>query len=136
MIIYIRRLITLKKITYKKMIALIMMVALSGVIFISCDTDDDAEGKSYSGTAAGYSSDVTVDVTVGEDGKINAIDVDADGETAEVGGKAAPTVAEAIVAKQSLAVDTVAGATITCNAVITATENALKEAGVDTEALK
>jgi fumarate reductase flavoprotein subunit len=136
MIIYIRRFNTLKKITYKKLIALLMMVVLSGVMFIGCDTEDEAEGKSYNGTAAGYSSDVTVEVTVGDDDKITAINVDAKGETPEVGGKAAPTVAESIVEKQSLAVDTVAGATITSNAVITATENALKEAGIDTEALK
>jgi len=98
------------------------------------DKDSDAvDGTTYTGTAQGYEGEVTVKVTVAKDGTINAIDVDAPDETKEVGGAAAPKVAKSIIANQSLAVDTVSGATITSNAVISATEAALKEAGIDTE---
>ncbi|BCJ93758.1 FMN-binding protein [Anaerocolumna cellulosilytica] len=92
--------------------------------------------KTYTATAAGYGGDVTVEVALTEDGKIGNIKVDAPKETPELGGAAAPKVAEAIVSKQSLTVDTISGATVTSEAVIKAAEEALKKGGVDTEALK
>jgi len=116
-----------------------MFLCIISVFAIGCSKKEDTdkvEGKTYTASAVGYGGDVTVEVTVSEDGTINSINVDAPKETKEVGGAAAPKVAEAIIAEQSLAVDTVAGATITSQAVISATESALKEAGIDTEALK
>ena len=123
---------------HKRINFLIMMVAIIGVLLVGCSKDDNSEtyGKSYKATAKGYGGDVTVDVTVATDGKINAIKVDAPDESPDKGGVAVPKIAEEIIATQSLSVDAVSGATVTSNAVLSATEKALKDAGVDTEALK
>ena len=85
----------------------------------------------YTATAKGYSSDVKVTVTVAKDGAISDIKVDASGETPDLGGKAAPSICEQVKKKQSTAVDTVTGATITSNATLTAITEALSQAGVD-----
>lgn len=123
---------------YMKFFMLISLFCFLSLSLMGCkDKDSDSvDGTTYTGTAQGYEGEVTVKVTVAKDGTINAIDVDAPDETKEVGGAAAPKVAKSIISNQSLAVDTVSGATITSNAVISATEAALKEAGIDTEALK
>lgn len=117
---------------------LLLTVVLLGGLLSGCaksNTNSETK-KTYTATAAGYGGDVTVEVALTDDGKIGSIDVDAPKETPEIGGTAAPKIAEAIVSKQSLTVDTVTGATVTSNAVIKATEEALKKGGADTEALK
>ena len=95
-----------------------------------------AKAGTYTASAKGYSSDVKVTVTIGNDGSISDIKVDASGETAELGGKAAPKICDEVKSKQSLAVDTVTGATITSNATITALTDALSQAGADLGKLK
>ncbi len=90
-----------------------------------------AKAGTYTATAKGYSSDVKVTVTVAKDGAISDIKVDASGETADLGGKAAPSICEEVKKKQSIAVDTVTGATITSNATLTAITEALSQSGVD-----
>lgn len=129
----------MKSMKHFKLTLLIMSLFLLSLFVTGCGNEaenDKVEGKTYTATVQGYGGDVTVHVTVGDDGTINAINVDAPEEVIEVGGAAASKIAKAIIAEQSLAVDTVSGATITSNAVISATEAGLKEAGVDTEALK
>lgn len=96
----------------------------------------DAKAGTYEAAEKGFGGDVTVTVTVDESGKVTAVDVAADGETPDLGGKAAPKMAQAILDSQSLAVDTVSGATITSQAVLTATEAALSQAGIDVAAWK
>lgn len=90
----------------------------------------------YTATEKGFGGDITAKVTIAEDGSIQAIDVTADSETPDIGGKAAPQLAEKIVETQSLGVDTVSGATVTSTALLTAVTTALTEAGADVEALK
>lgn len=90
-----------------------------------------AKEGTYTASAQGYSSTVKATVTIGKDGKVSDIKVDASGETAELGGKAAPTIADQVVKNQSLAVDTVSGATVTSNATITAIKDALSQAGAN-----
>ena len=122
---------------HMKINCLIIMVAITGVLLVGCSKDNsDTGGKSYKASAKGYGGDVTVDVTVAADGKINVIKVDASDESPDKGGLAADKIAEEIIATQSLSVDAVSGSTVTSNAVLNATETALKDAGVDTEALK
>jgi fumarate reductase flavoprotein subunit len=128
----------MKKINRTTTIFVLLTVVIFSTFLGGCaktDTGTDTN-KTYTATAAGYGGDVTVEVTLTEDGKIGTVKVDAPKETPELGGAAAPKVAEAIVSKQSLAVDTVSGATVTSEAVIKAAEEALKKGGVDTEALK
>lgn len=129
----------MKSIKHFKFTLLIMSLFFLSLFVMGCRNEAEknkVEGKTYTATEKGYGGDVTVKVTVGDDGTINAINVDAPEETVEIGGAAATEIAKAIIDKQSLAVDTVSGATITSNAVISATEAALKESGVDTEALR
>ncbi len=128
----------MNNIIIRKMICRILLISLIGLLLPGCKNNDssDAENKKYSASVAGYGGDVTVEVTATKTGKIGTLRVDASEETPEIGGAAASRMAKTIVAKQSLSIDTVSGATITCNAVLSAAESALKEAGIDTEALK
>ena len=111
---------------------------VSGLLLTGCSyiNTKNPQNQKYSATVAGYGGDITVEVTTTDSGKIGTMRVDASKETPDIGGKAAPRVAKSIVAKQSLSIDSISGATITCKAVLTAAETALQEAGVDTEALK
>ena len=63
------------------------------------------------------------------------IDVDASGETENIGQTAAPQIADKVVETQSLAVDSISGATYTSAAVIAAITDALQQAGVDSTAV-
>lgn len=95
-----------------------------------------AKAGTYEATQKGFGGDVTVTVTVDDSGNVTAVEVTADSETPDLGGKAAPKIAQDILDTQSLAVDTVSGATITSEAVLAAAEDALSQAGIDVEAWK
>lgn len=99
-------------------------------------SESEFTGKegAYTGTAKGYGGDVTVTVSIDEFGTVIGFSTLAEAETPEIGGKAAEQLTEAIMANQSLAVDAIAGATITSNGVIEAAKAALTEAGIDAEA--
>lgn len=116
----------------------IILISVLGLLLTGCNYRDskDPANKKFSATVAGYGGDVTVEVTATENGKIGSLKVDAPNETPDIGGTAAPRVAKTIVANQSLSIDTISGATITCDAVLNAAEIALRQAGLDTEALK
>ena len=89
----------------------------------------------YTATAKGMDGDVTVAVTVSSDA-IQSIAVTDDNETAGVGDKALKIVSDAIVADQSLAVDSVSGATVSSAAMKSAVADALGQAGGDADAWK
>lgn len=94
-----------------------------------------AKAGTYTASAKGYASDVKVTVTVDDAGLIKKIDVDAAGETENIGQAAAPQIADQVVETQSLNVDSVSGATYTSTATMTAIKDALKQAGVDSTAV-
>lgn len=102
------------------------------------------DGKSstgtYKGTGIGYGGSnqpIEVEITLSADKKLTAINVTAKpGETASVGGMAVKPYTDAIVAAQSIRVDTVAGATATCVGIRQAVQNALKAAGMTPNDLK
>ena len=98
--------------------------------------DSQIKAGTYQAVEKGFGGEVAVTVTVDESGKVTALEVTADAETPDLGGKAAPKMAQTILETQSLAVDAVSGATITSEAVLTAVESALSQAGVDVEAWK
>ena len=81
----------------------------------------------YTGSAFGMESDVTVAVTV-TDSKIAAAGVNTFGETPEIGGAAGPELAKQILAAQGAGIDGVAGATITSDAAKAAVTDALAKA--------
>ena len=84
----------------------------------------------YTVTVAGHNGNVTLDVTF-SDSAITAITVGEHKETASISDAALTTLSQAIIDNQSLAVDTVSGATVTSNAVIAAVTEAVKLAGGD-----
>ena len=111
----------------KKFLALLMALSMLLVSAV-------ASAEVYTAAAKGIGGDVNVSVTY-EDGKITAVEVGAHNETPGISDMAIEKIPSAIVEKQSLAVDAVAGATITSNAILTAAQAALTEAGVDVAAL-
>lgn len=103
----------------------------------------EASGKSaavsfkpgtYEGEAYGNISTVGVKVTVTAD-KIESIEVVRQGETPVLYEAARDGVVSEILAQQSLAVDTVSGASVTSNAIIAAVKNALESSGSDISSL-
>lgn len=116
----------------KKFTSFILVLALIVSMF---STAFAMTAGTYEGQAQGMMGDVVVSVVV-TDTAIESVTVTAQNETAAIAAPALEQIPAAIVAKQSLAVDTVSGATVTSNAIIAATEAALIKAGADVEALK
>ena len=82
----------------------------------------------YTSSAQGCLSDVTVTVTV-TGGRVTGVEIDASGETPELGGIAAETLADQLTkAGSTSGVDAVAGATMTSDAVFTAMDDCLSQA--------
>ena len=106
-------------------VALCMLLAMSA---IAC-------AETYSAEANGNNGPVKVAVTI-EDGKIVAVDVVEHAETAGVSDRAIETIPVAIVENQSVAVDTVTGATNSSNAILTAVRDAIAQAGLDVAAFE
>ena len=111
----------MKKILSLVLCAMLMLCTLSAL------------AETVSVTEAGFGGDVTVTLTV-EDGKVTDVQIVGLSETADLGGKAMPVMAEAILEAQSPYVDAYTGATMTSNAVLTAAEKAFAEAGIDVSA--
>lgn len=127
-----------KLFAFALIIAIIVM--LTGCQSGNTDNTDNANNNAvkagqYTAVEKGYGGDVTVKVTVDGVGKITAVDVTADAETPDIGGKAAPEIANKIVDTQSVAVDVVSGATVTSNAVINAAKKAIEDSGINIEHL-
>ncbi|MDO4484662.1 MAG: FAD-dependent oxidoreductase [Clostridia bacterium] len=89
----------------------------------------------YEAEANGIGGPVKVAVTVSDAG-IENVEIVSHSETAGISDPAINNIPAAIVAGQTLAVDTVAGATVTSNAILSAVEQALAQAGADIDALK
>lgn len=81
----------------------------------------------YDGQAQGYNGSVKVKLTV-TDGKIANVEVTENTETKDVAGKALSDIPKKIVEKNDAKVDIVSGATLTSNAIIKATQDALGKA--------
>ena len=80
----------------------------------------------YTGTATGI-GEVKVTMTFSETA-ITEVVIDASNETESIGGVAAPTLQEAIMAAQGTEIDNVSGATITTNAVKKAAASCIEQA--------
>lgn len=89
----------------------------------------------YTAQANGNSGPVTVEVEV-SDAEILSVKVTEHAETAGLSDTPIERIPAKIVEGQTLAVDTVSGATNTSNAILKAAEDALAQAGADIEALK
>ena len=80
----------------------------------------------YTGTAAGI-GEVKVTMTFSETA-ITDVVIDASNETESIGGVAAPTLKDALMAAQSTEIDNISGATITTNAVKKAAASCIEQA--------
>lgn len=115
----------------KKLRKLITAVALLSTSVLSFSY----EAGTYVGEAKGYGGMIQAEVTVSKD-KIENIKLNAEKETPFVSSVALERIPKAIIEKQNLRVDTVAGATVTSRGVISAVTNAVKKAGGDMKALR
>ncbi|MDO4549056.1 MAG: flavocytochrome c [Clostridia bacterium] len=89
----------------------------------------------YTGVGRGLNGDITVEVIFSDD-EITSVTVLEHGETAGVSDAAIEQMPQRIVEHQSLAVDTVTGASYTSNGILEAVAAAVTLAGGDVEALK
>lgn len=112
----------------KKLLSVLLVLAMLCVSAAAMAETYTAEGQGNNGAVK-----VEVDVA---DGKIAAVRVVEHKETAGICDAAIDRIPAAIVEKQSLAVDTVSGATNTSKAILAAVEAAVTEAGLDAEAMK
>ncbi|WP_026893770.1 flavocytochrome c [Clostridiisalibacter paucivorans] len=88
----------------------------------------------YMGEAQGHNGTLKVEVVLSED-KIEEVNVVEHSETPQISDVPLNQIPETIVKNQSLAVDTISGATVTSDAVLTAVTKALEGAGVEISAL-
>ncbi|NLC65968.1 MAG: FAD-dependent oxidoreductase [Clostridium sp.] len=127
----------------KKTLSFMVVAILALSMFAGCGSKDSpetgAEGLytagTYTGEADGHNGKVKVEVEVDAE-KILSVKVLENEETEGIADPAIENIPAKIVADQTLAVDTVAGATVTSEAILLAVEEALKEAGADIDALK
>lgn len=108
---------------------------LLAAMLVVCTGASAMTSGTYEAEAQGMMGMVKVAVTVSESA-IEAVEVTEQNETAGIADPAIANVPAAIVAQQSLAVDTASGATVTSKAILAAAETALTAAGADVEALK
>ncbi len=107
-----------------------LLIFLSALLVFSC-TMALAESSVYSGLGHGHNGDVKVDVAFGEDGSITEVTLTEQSETPHLAQVALENVPKWIVEYNSVAVDTVAGATMTSRAIISGVKGAIAQAGFD-----
>ena len=108
-------------------IVLALYISSTGTVPAADNADTYTDGT-YTASAQGCLSEVGVTVTI-TGGKVTNVDIDASGETPELGGNAAAALAEQLTeAGTTSGVDAVAGATMTSDAVFTAMDDCLSQA--------
>ena len=113
----------------KKILSVIIALALMMTAVLAvADT-------SYTGTGKGFVADVTVTVTLTDDGSIADVVVDNCQDTPGVCDAAVANIPAMMKELNSINVDTVGGATFTSKGILAAVQNALENGGVDTTAL-
>lgn len=133
----------------KRIVAAVVAVAVGGALIWGADhlpqqtastsgegsaaaasVEAPADAQTGTGTAQGRNGDVTVEVKADENA-IYSITVTEQQETEGIGTPAIEQLPAAIVEGQSLQVDSIAGATLTSEAIKNATKNALDSMGLD-----
>lgn len=127
----------------KKILSLLVCLAMIFSL-VACSTSDsdvseevDAMYKAgtYTVTTEGHNGDVKVEVEF-DDTSIVSVKVLEHSESAGISDVPIERIPQEVVDGQTLAVDTVSGATVTSAALLTAVEEAVKQAGGDVESLK
>lgn len=91
-------------------------------------TAPKGSAATYTATAEGFQSDVTVTMTL-DGGTVTDVQLDVSGETVGIGADAGETLAANIKAANGSEFEAVSGATVTSNAVRTAVEEIMAQAG-------
>ena len=135
----------MKKVSRKGFLKVAAVAAMSGVTasaLAACNAGSSSSTAAstgeaiytpgtYTGTATGI-GEVKVTMTFSETA-ITDVVIDASNETESIGGVAAPTLKDALMAAQSTEIDNISGATITTNAVKKAAASCIEQAmGVHT----
>ena len=108
-------------------IVLSLYIANTGTVPAADNADTYTDG-SYTASAKGCLSEVSVTVTI-TGGKVTNVAIDASGETPELGGKAAESLARSLTETGStVGVDAISGSTMTSDAVFTAMDDCLAQA--------
>ena len=113
---------------------LISMLVILSLLFASAATAEIASGT-YEGVGTGNGGDIKVAVTF-EGGRIADVAITDQVETNGIADAALTEIPKAIVENQSIAVDTIAGCTVSSNGILEAVANAIAAAGGDPEAYK
>ncbi len=124
----------MKRILSFILISIFILTALMGCGQIKNNEETLATDYSgiYKGQAEAYHGKIKVEVSLGENGEIKEIVVDENhNETEGIGDIPIEKIPQAIVAAQSLSVDSISGATLTGDGIIAAVANALISAGLD-----
>lgn len=123
-----------------KVLSLLLCFAMMFSLVACSNSGSDAakaiyKAGTYTAMAKGNNGDVTVEVIFNET-SIVSVKVLSHSETAGISDAPIERIAKEIVEGQTLAVDTVAGATNTSKAILAAVEDCVKQAGGNVEALK
>ena len=114
----------------KILLAVAMVVVVAAALLVYSNGKTASKGTTSVGTAKGFGGDVTVTLTLA-DGKITGCTAEGKDETEGVGSTAIDQLPGAIAESGSIAVDGVAGATVTSNAIKEAAAAALTAAGLN-----
>ncbi len=87
--------------------------------------------QTFTGTGIGRNGEVKVDVEFDEDGRILSVVVAEQAETATIASVAMERIPQEIADNNTVKVDIVSGATLTSNAILTAVNDAVAQAGFD-----
>ena len=115
-----------------RLTALVMSLLLAFSFGAVASAEGSFTAGTYTGTSKGFGGDVTVTVEV-SDSAIVSVEAVGESETDGIGTNALEMLPAAIVSAQSLKVDTVAGCTVTSEAVLAAAEDALRQSGASDE---
>ena len=119
----------------RKLSAAVAMSLVVGVSLAACggSSSSTAAGVTKTGSAEGFGGAVTATLTVDANGTVTDCKLEGAQETESIGGVAAPTLKDALMAAQSTEIDNISGATITTNAVKKAAASCIEQAmGVHT----
>ena len=122
----------------KKIFSAGFAILAAALILIGCGSNAKKmsyTAGTYTATAQGMNGEVTVSVTF-DNSSIKKIKIDKHQETVGISDAAIKQIPEQIIKMQSLAVDTVSGASVTSKAILSAVSSAVEQAGGDVHSLK
>ena len=122
----------------KKIFSAGFAILAAALILIGCGSNAKKmsyTAGTYTATAQGMNGEVTVSVTF-DNSSIKKITIDKHQETVGISDAAIKQIPEQIIKMQSLAVDTVSGASVTSKAILSAVSSAVEQAGGDVDTLK